>query len=120
MADSNAFDSFDTGASDDADNAWLEVELLYEPPLPPIAEDTPREEPERAPYSPPADPDPELGHGFTAVLFGTPIAFGAVYMAIFLAPAHWGPLGAGVLGGTFCAMYVSVFWIGAKWIESHR
>lgn len=91
------------------------TDWLFEPP--PVEPAAPR--PEREPWSG-ADPDPELGPGFTVLLLGTPIAFGAVYLAIFNAPAYWGPVGAGLLGGLFCVMYLAVFWTGSKWLQGHR
>ncbi len=123
MSDSSDFDhDLDTPMNDgflvdEADLVCFE-DTGFDIPLEPLEPDGP--ERPRRPHSRPPDPEPTLGLGFTAVVCGTPVVFGAFYLATINAPAFWGPLGAFALAAVFGVLYIGMFWWGSRWIEAYR
>jgi hypothetical protein len=105
---------------DEADLVYFE-DTGFDVPFEPLDPDGPDEPggPRRRP-SPTPDGDPVAGPGFTLLVCGTPIAFGAFYLATINAPAVWGPLGAFALSAVFGVMYIGLFWWGSRWIEAYR
>ena len=105
---------------DEADLVYFE-DGGFDFPIEPIDPNGPDEPgPERPRRQRAPDPDPVAGPGFTALVCGTPVAFGAFYLATINAPAIWGPLGAMGLASIFGVMYLGMFWWGSRWIEAHR